>query len=366
MDNYKKINLASKLSLFIPVHNRHYYLERAAYYYKDFVKEYGLKVYIGDSSEKRWEGAERYPEYEYYYYSPTGNLKKLEEIIKNKIKTEYMILLGDDDFVIPSSIIECVSFLIENPGYSAAHGEFLKFNSITKELVNKSYSKIQYYNLLQSNYFSHRASERICHYFDVENFFMINHSVVKTKAMQNSIDIQLSNNNALFSYRFSDQQYAMAVLLEGNIKALPCLFALRDDDRMLNTKTVPRDWTPELTFEEFIPRFFKFGQIYIDILSEKDGISKEEAYFLFGRSIEKLITGRKYSKAIDHSTYKDFLFPSSVPENKKKIQEIFEVVFKFESLLPTNKKKLTGENKKEKKLEGRIISKLKKIRDNFI
>lgn len=349
------------LTIFIPVHNRQYYLTRAIAYYIEFLRSHKIKVIIGDSSKQPWSEKDKYPNLDYIYYGESNNLFKFFDIIHNKINTKYMLMIADDDFVLPNSILSCLDFLEHNNDYSAAYGEFLKFDSLSLKLTNLDYSRLQYYNALSSELPSNSARERILNFFDVENFFMQNHSIVRTSAMKRSVQIQFANNKAMHAYRFSDQQYAFSILIAGKVKALPILYCLRDNDRMLSKNTVPKDLKPELEFSDFIQRFLKSGQEYVNDLAKQDHISKEESSFYFGLAIQKLITGRKYKNRVGRDQYQNFKFPSDTTTNKLEISEIFKIIKKYQYLIPEY-----SEYKRNQTLRNKITTLLSKIQKRLL
>ena len=55
------------------------------------------------------------------------------------IKTDYVTLCPDDDFIIPKAINKCINFLNNNSNYSSAHGLYF-FHTTADELRKSSFS----------------------------------------------------------------------------------------------------------------------------------------------------------------------------------------------------------------------------------
>ena len=60
--------------------------------------------------------------------------QKISDTLKY-VSTKYCVLCADDDFIIPTSIIECINFLKNNPDYVSCHGKYYchtKFEYVKK------------------------------------------------------------------------------------------------------------------------------------------------------------------------------------------------------------------------------------------
>jgi len=118
------------ISILIPTLNRYNFLIRALHYYT----KVGFKGYvcIGDSSNAQHvEKTKRAIQtlgnkikiiYRYYPNPPYIHdgmvIKELVELAP----TPYAVYAGDDDFVIPNGLEQCITFLKDHPEYSATHG----------------------------------------------------------------------------------------------------------------------------------------------------------------------------------------------------------------------------------------------------
>lgn len=118
------------ISILIPTLNRSNFLIRALRYYS----KVGFKGYIciGDSSNAQHvEKTKRAIQalgnkikiiYRYYPNPPyIHNGMVIKELIE-LAPVPYVVFAGDDDFVIPNALEQCITFLKDHPEYSAAHG----------------------------------------------------------------------------------------------------------------------------------------------------------------------------------------------------------------------------------------------------
>jgi glycosyltransferase domain-containing protein len=114
-------------SLIIPTMNRPELLLRLIHYYHGL--GFSGRILIGDSSEEKvfLETAELLNAYVDklfvdHRHLPRHSVSEVVSVLAEDVTTDYVALLPDDDFLTPSGIGECVSFLNSNPQYVAAHG----------------------------------------------------------------------------------------------------------------------------------------------------------------------------------------------------------------------------------------------------
>lgn len=111
------------LTLLIPTHNRHVYLDRILDYYKD--SEYAL--IIADSTAEAYRGiTEANPLIKYLHMPGIGLPGKIDLALQG-IQTPYVAMCADDDFLIPDGIVACVGFLEQHRDVAAAQGNMLSY-----------------------------------------------------------------------------------------------------------------------------------------------------------------------------------------------------------------------------------------------
>jgi glycosyltransferase domain-containing protein len=108
-------------TLIIPTLDRHDLLLRAIDYYQHF----DCDVFIADSSDNKFN--HKFPDNIIYKHLPKAKPEeKIYEVAKS-ITTPYVNLVGDDDFLLESSLKSAACFLDDNPGYVSAQGRYYKF-----------------------------------------------------------------------------------------------------------------------------------------------------------------------------------------------------------------------------------------------
>lgn len=126
--------LAKKVDILIPTHNRPLYLKRILEYYNLHGSDFNF--IITDSSNKKNKALNKavvksYPNlkitYKDYFSESLVQSIKFGETAK-LASSKYCVFCGDDDFIIPSAIYEAVRFLEKNKDYVAAHGIYIGFH----------------------------------------------------------------------------------------------------------------------------------------------------------------------------------------------------------------------------------------------
>jgi glycosyltransferase domain-containing protein len=130
----KDLSLLKKLTLVIPTYNRNYYLSRCLWYHAHF--PFG-EIIVADSSpeEKKVVNREtvakvrekfgtniRYLEYEPETEKYGGDIYRKWGDAVQHVETEYSQICTDKEFLIPTTLTECISFCDENDEYIAAFG----------------------------------------------------------------------------------------------------------------------------------------------------------------------------------------------------------------------------------------------------
>ena len=119
---------SSNLTIVILTFNRYPYLKRLLGYFLDYRKN--QKILVLDSSSDQISDSKlleilEYENVDWKRFSSDIFLSdKINQGIKN-INTEYAVLCAEDDFLIPSSLRECIAFLDRNESYTSAHGLYV-------------------------------------------------------------------------------------------------------------------------------------------------------------------------------------------------------------------------------------------------
>jgi glycosyltransferase domain-containing protein len=111
------------ITLLIPTHNRHDYLDRTLDYYSAAA----FPVIIADSTHKVYDMKADRPAKLDYVHLPGETLNAKLELAMNRVNTPYTVMCADDDFLIFSALESCVKFLQENSDYASAQGNCIAY-----------------------------------------------------------------------------------------------------------------------------------------------------------------------------------------------------------------------------------------------
>ena len=130
----KDLSLLKKLTLVIPTYNRNYYLSRCLWYHAHF--PFG-EIIVADSSpeEKKVVNREtvqkiremfganiRYLEYEPETEKYGGDIYRKWGDAVQHVETEYSQIVTDKEFLIPTTVNQCIEYLEQHHDYSSSMG----------------------------------------------------------------------------------------------------------------------------------------------------------------------------------------------------------------------------------------------------
>ncbi|MBF89294.1 MAG: hypothetical protein CMG75_06460 [Candidatus Marinimicrobia bacterium] len=118
----------SVLTLVIATKNRNQWIERITSYYSNI--RFSHKIFIVDSSDENKyttnkqivSNHSKELDMTHYYLPNTSNNLAIAKII-DQIETEYTIVTGDDDYLVPRTLTHCIEFLEKNNDYVAVAGK---------------------------------------------------------------------------------------------------------------------------------------------------------------------------------------------------------------------------------------------------
>lgn len=144
----KDLSLLKILTLVIPTYNRNYYLSRCLWYHAHF--PFG-QIIVADSSPEEKKVVNRetvakiremfganilYLEYEPETEKYGGDIYRKWGDAVMHVETEYSVINSDKEFVIPNTLIKCLSYLLENSSYISASGQRIE---IQKNIFGLAY-----------------------------------------------------------------------------------------------------------------------------------------------------------------------------------------------------------------------------------
>jgi len=202
-----------KITLIIPTHERHKYLERVLDYYSSAT----FRIIVGDSTKTTFSKLHKFKNIEYYHLPDIPIIEKLNKML-NLVESPYAVFCADDDFIIPTGLNESIKFLEENKDYVVAHGQYCSF-----EKTNDKYSwrkaEYKHYSLVQEN-----PLERFIHHFShykLPTFYAVH----RTELLRYVWKCDLKDIN---DARFGELLPTLIALIHGKMKTLDIFYAARE------------------------------------------------------------------------------------------------------------------------------------------
>jgi glycosyltransferase domain-containing protein len=141
------------------------------------------------------------------------------------ISTPYATLCGDDDFIIPTGVKECIKFLEQNPDYSCAQGLYIHHIPASKGKARK-FRWVPIY--IRGRSINHnRAYERITEYLDLGHRFGCQHYYAIHRSETLKLIRKETAKYAPF-YSLGELFSGCLSLIYGKRKILPVFFSSRE------------------------------------------------------------------------------------------------------------------------------------------
>lgn len=149
--------IQEQVTLIIILHNRHKNLDRLLRYYQGNI----FPIIVADSSHQPHQFEHSSSKVKYCYTPNFSYTEKVERVL-SEVKTPYVALCADDDFIIPEGLFSCAAYLSLNSEYTAAQGKILKFfkNSLQYQIRFETMYEGAY-NLVKPS-----AADRLTQLFD--------------------------------------------------------------------------------------------------------------------------------------------------------------------------------------------------------
>jgi len=215
------IAFTNKITLIIPTHNRHKYLERILNYYDNF-----CEILIVDSSKAKFQKS--YNSNVIYYYLPEKSLNEKISYALSFVTTPYVFLCADDDFILKCAIEKCISFLDNNTDYSCVSGNYLYY----KLIDNKVFFSNIYANI-DNSIANFDIKDRLVTMFS--NYITLYYAIHRTSTLKSTftIDIKRPVNNLFLN------EYLTAIipLIVGKYKQIDTLYQIREYSAISGDKT---------------------------------------------------------------------------------------------------------------------------------
>ena len=149
------------LTLLCPTYNRHHFLERNCKYWANS----HIQVIYSDGSELPFNGPSIKATNISYIHRPVSMYQRFSEMV-SLVQTPYVCIMGDDEYFIPSALLECCTFLDCNQDFVSCMGraEFSSykdrviFTNIYEHLRDRTSSATDPFTRLKNHFSSYVPS----------------------------------------------------------------------------------------------------------------------------------------------------------------------------------------------------------------
>ena len=327
-------------------HFRPTYLKRSLDYYSNFKN---INILVADSSDNEFLNLKKYPNIEYFHHPNTTMAEKICKTLK-KVKTPYVSLSGDDDFILSSALNKCVVFIDDNPDYSSAIGRsgfFYKKQKYDKYTFRLSDDKIPQEN--------EKTEERITSLFcNYDSYF---YSVIKTE-LAKKIWLKVSEN--VDELRFNELLFNFLLITYGKVSVLSSLHFFEEFSTDSDGQTIPTlmDYYVEGSYQK---RYEKFKKCLFNEIQSETSLSKSEILNLLDKGMNNY-----FGYKVNYKPYiKKILFKLNLLDFIKSLKEklytrVFnnnDDIYRKLAMYPQNINAYMNENnKQEVLLMKKIIS----------
>lgn len=123
------MDITSLLSVFIFTKDRHEYLKQNIAWHTR--KSLNYKIYVMDASNNEFESLEQNRENLTYLHMPGASFFERTRKLEAVLCTEYFVICADDDFLLPSALVETTKYLTTNSDKNivSAQGRYLLFDN---------------------------------------------------------------------------------------------------------------------------------------------------------------------------------------------------------------------------------------------
>ena len=187
------MNYHKHLTLILLVHDNIEFPKRWIEYssfiklpYKIFIADGGKSSLFNDYINQNLDKLNL--DIEFFKYSHEKSFsdfyKKSNDIL-SKVKTAYVAICSDDDFILPLGLEKSIKFLEENKAYSSARGEMLGI--FFQNYLNKDYTYGEDYEILNSAATSFSLEDRSCErrlLTHLEHYQITYYDIHRTKYLQ--------------------------------------------------------------------------------------------------------------------------------------------------------------------------------------
>ena len=226
-------NILSKLTIVIPTYNRQSYALRNMRYWSN----HGAIVHVLDGSSSAISGLElaSLGNNICYHHLPISMAERLKVAV-DFVVTEYSVMMGDDEFFVPSALESCISELDAYPELVSCMGRCLGFNNSPNGIVGWiAYPEMEDYSILQDD----PMQRMVAHMnpYTCSTSYAVTRTPVWKMAMSTTCRREFSPFNLI------EIQFELVICYQGKSKVIPTLLWLRSSENVpiRDLDKMPRD-----------------------------------------------------------------------------------------------------------------------------
>jgi len=262
------------VTLIIILHNRHENLDRLLIYYNSF----SSPVIIADSSAEVHSFKDSSVSYKYLYTPGVSFTKKIEMALA-EVKTPYIVMCADDDFIIPEGILQSVDFLEKNKDYTVAQGICINYKKSIKNIGNVEFGRM---------YVNHAVDiSSDDPFMRLETLFNSYRSILYAVHRTDTLRLAFKNAGAIIKNLYLNEYLtAIVPMLCGKSRELPMLYQVREYSEVSDDKTTDN---LDIIFidKKYAAELNGFIQLAVNNVSTLININKESLRKKIYQVIEK-------------------------------------------------------------------------------
>jgi len=258
-----------ELTVVIPTYNRPGYLKRSL----DYWGSTDIDIIVADGSDNEYEGC--IPINVTYFYNKELTVGQRWLNALQKVKTPYVAICADDDFLSINGIKSCLDYLKNFSDYASVQGISVTFQIDDKKNI---YVEISNYKMLGHHIDGDVAQQRLNQLFD-EYIYQI-YSIYRLQVLRPAFEAckDLSNPNYL------ELAAAIVPTIFGKHKVLPVFYSARQNISGSSSETfeVPRF---ESRKAEFSINYQRWRTNLAKIYSEVEGSSFRDSMEIIDKTL---------------------------------------------------------------------------------
>ena len=273
-DKFSALKTLNKTSIIILSHYGDHNISRILDYYRDV----NIYILVADSSIVPFPHYKQYINVNYFHYANMSFHEKMSAIFSH-VNTPYVLLCGDDDFIVPSGIISCIEFLESHPDYAAVQGNHVGFNAERSRIAKGPL----YLGVAGLDNNSINTAERVKLSMNpYMHWFYSVHRTENLKFYFQDIHSQIPNQ------ALCEVALTLISAINGNLTILPVFYCARDSYKNIN-RHVPPSVLEAKTNPELREEYDIFLSLVIDHYCQKAGSSQVDGRRCVEQAIEAYI-----------------------------------------------------------------------------